>query len=207
MSETANSLPQEENQSKETTPEKEITVPVKYNKEIKNLSLEEASVLAQKGMKFDSISADFERIKNLAQLEGKSVTEFLNFLEEKRISDRKNELMEKCQGDEALCDHILGLEKGIKAQQSLDLKEVTDLFPNIKKIEDLPDEVIENASMKGSALLDEYLRYRILKQRQKEKLSKDEEMKKASFVGSQREADCLDFDPVRNEFIKGLWGK
>lgn len=199
--------PQEdENLSKETTPENEITVPVKYNKEIKNLSLDEASVLAQKGMKFDKISADFERVKNMAQSDGMSVTEFINALEGQRTDLRKKELLEKCQGDEELAEHILSLEKGIKAQENLDLKEVNEYFPNIKSINDLPKEVVENASMRGSALLDEYLRYRILKQRQKENFQKNEEMKRLSSIGSQRQSESPEFDPVKNEFIKGIWG-
>ena len=50
--------------SKATTPNalSEVVIPVKFNKEIKNLTVEEASLLAQKGMKFDLIKDDFEKI-------------------------------------------------------------------------------------------------------------------------------------------------
>ena len=46
-----------------TEPSKnEILIPVKFNKEIKNLTADEAAQLAQKGMKFDAISDDYNRI-------------------------------------------------------------------------------------------------------------------------------------------------
>ena len=49
------------NDQPESTPE--ITVPVKYNKEIKELSLGEAGNLAQKGLKFEAIEADYLPLK------------------------------------------------------------------------------------------------------------------------------------------------
>ena len=64
-------LPQAETKSteinKETTPEQDtkIFIPVKYNKQVMNLDIESASELAQKGMKFDSISKDYEKIKQI----------------------------------------------------------------------------------------------------------------------------------------------
>ena len=43
--------------------EREIFVPVKFNKEIKNLTIEEASELAQKGLKFDAVSEDYKTLR------------------------------------------------------------------------------------------------------------------------------------------------
>ena len=47
--------------NKDTIPEydKEIVIPVKYNKQVMNLDVASAGALAQKGLKFDSISKDF----------------------------------------------------------------------------------------------------------------------------------------------------
>ena len=73
-------------QDTDTTPQTvpEITVPVKFNKEIKNLTVSEAGNLAQKGMKFDMISSDYERIKVLQR---KTALEFLNTLQPLRDSE------------------------------------------------------------------------------------------------------------------------
>ena len=51
----------------DTTPEaeKEVFVPVKFNKEIKNLGLEDAARLAQMGLKFEAIADDYEALKTL----------------------------------------------------------------------------------------------------------------------------------------------
>ena len=68
----------------DTKPENdnEIFVPVKYNKEIRNLGLNEAAELAQKGLKFEAIAADYVALKRIAQNSGKSVSDFLCALEE-----------------------------------------------------------------------------------------------------------------------------
>ena len=77
MSETVETLPQEE---KDTIPEKqnEVFIPVKYNKQIMNLDVISAANLAQKGLKFESICGDYEKLKKLALNEGKSVSEFID---------------------------------------------------------------------------------------------------------------------------------
>lgn len=56
----------------DTTPEaeKEVFVPVKFNKEIKNLGLEDAARLAQMGLKFEAIADDYEALKNIGRESG-----------------------------------------------------------------------------------------------------------------------------------------
>ena len=94
---TENTLPEVTTENKTITGEnqsetdKGITIPVKFNKQIKNLTPEEATVLAQKGLKFDSIAEDYARLKELASQSGKSVPEFLQHLKEEKtpLSQRK----------------------------------------------------------------------------------------------------------------------
>ena len=59
----------------ETIPEasNEIFVPVKFNKQIRNLELDKAAELAQKGLKFEAIAADYDNLKRIAAENGKSV--------------------------------------------------------------------------------------------------------------------------------------
>ena len=63
----------------DTTPKnaEEIFVPVKYNREIKELKLDEAARLAQKGLKFEAIADDYEALKGIAAENGRSVTAFI----------------------------------------------------------------------------------------------------------------------------------
>lgn len=192
---------------KDTIPknDNEIFIPVKFNKEIINLDLEKASTLAQKGMKFDVISKDYEIIKDLAANEGKSVSEFVNLLKQERNLKKKNQLLEKCGGDEIFAEHILKLEQNAKPDFN-GFAELKENFPEIKDLESLPAQVLENAKLKGTLLLDEYLRYRHnQKNAVKNSLLKQKENLNSS-TGSQLNKKGND-NPETAEFLKGLWQK
>lgn len=192
---------------KDTTPktEEKIFIPVKYNKQVMNLDIESAGELAQKGMKFDSISKDYEAIKEMALEKGKSVSEFVEELKNQSINAKKQLLTEKCGGDEALAEHILELEAK-KTNSLRGIEELTEKFPEFKNIEKLPECVLENAKLKGSLLLDEYLRYKLEQEiAVKNSISKQQQARKAS-TGSQLTKKGND-NPETAEFLKGLWNK
>lgn len=191
-------------EEKETTPETadEIFVPVKYNKEIINLELDKAAELAQKGLKFEAIAADYENLRRLAAENGRSVSEYLRFIEQTDRETRKNELLEKCGGNEEMADYVLSLEK--KPEESLGLEELKAEFPEIKDIADLPESVVQNAEMKGTLLLDEYLRYRHNAKRNARKAEAQSENALAASVGPQTDRRG-GISPETAEFLKGLW--
>lgn len=191
-------------EEKETTPETadEIFVPVKYNKEIINLELDKAAELAQKGLKFEAIAADYENLRRLAAENGRSVSEYLRFIEQTDRQTRKNELLEKCGGNEEMADYVLSLEK--KPEESLGLEELKAEFPEIKDIADLPESVVQNAEMKGTLLLDEYLRYRHNAKRNARKAEAQSENALAASVGPQTDRRG-GISPETAEFLKGLW--
>ena len=187
------------------TKQKEVLIPVKFNKETKNLSVEEASVLAQKGMKYDAISEDYSALKELAATQNKSVSEFIKSIKDKNTEARLNELLEKCGGDREAAEHFLNLE--MKAANKDDgFKEVESYFPEFKSKEDLPEEVLENARLKGSMLLDEYLRYLLKNNREQESQKKQNEIARTSSIGSQVNKSGSG-DPELTEFLKGIWKK
>lgn len=177
---------------------------VKFNKEVKALSIEEASLLAQKGMKFDLIEKDFKLLKNLANKVEKSVSGFLEDLKQKAFEQRKKELLEKCSGDTDLVDKIMMLESGNCGEEPCGFTELKTAFPSIKSIEQLPAKVIEASRLKGTLLLDEYLRYRLEQKSEAGKRMKAQENAEKLSLGSQ-----LNRKNVANreteEFIKGLW--
>lgn len=196
----------EEKQKEEpqTTEEKELLIPIKFNKEVKNISLEEARALAQKGMKYDIICKDYKNLKELALEQNKSVAEYLEDLKNARLESRRNELLEKCGGDTNLAEHFLKLELAVKKETENDFNELREYFPAIKDIEQLPEEVVESSRLKGSSLLDEYLRYQL---REKRKQSKAEaeilNADKKSMGSSQNKNGGI--SPEAMEFLKGLW--
>lgn len=195
----------EEEKASADTKQREVLIPVKFNKETKNLTVEEASVLAQKGMKYDAIADDYSALKELAAAENKSVSEYIKSIKDKKTETRLNELLEKCGGDRETAEHFLNLE--MKAANTDDgFKEIKNYFPKFKSKEDLPEEVLENANLKGSMLLDEYLRYLLKSNRELESLKKQNEIARASSIGSQVNKSG-DGDPELTEFLKGIWKK
>lgn len=204
-------LPNEQDEKTETdrdtTPEcdKEILIPVKYNKQVINLDVASAGALAQKGLKFDSIAKDFECLKQLANENGKSVSEFISDLKSDTYNAKKQQLAEKCGGDEALAEHILELELA-KPDEIRGFDELKEKFPKFKTLESLPQSVLENAKLKGSLLLDEYLRYKLEQEiAVKDSISKQQQAKISS-TGSQLTKRGND-NPETAEFLKGLWNK
>ena len=202
-------LPQvaEENQiDTDTTPEnEEISIPVKYNKQTINLNFQKAQELAQKGMKFDAIFKDYEMLKELATGEKMSVSEFVNKIKEQTIDKKKSELLEKCGGDESFAQHIMQLESEVNTSLG-GFEELKENFPEIESIENLPECVVENAKLKGTLLLDEYLRYRHAQSMAvKQSLLKQQKAKQSS-TGSQLNKKGHT-SPETAEFLRGLWQK
>lgn len=194
----------------DTTPNdkmQEITVPVKFNKEIRRLSVEQAGNLAQKGLKLDLILPDFERIKQLAAKDGKTVGEFIGTLENQRSLSRRDELLKISGGNEELAEHILELEKNADRNDTNGFEELKKNFPRFKDVSELPVEVVENSRLKGSRLLDEYLRYRLFEERSRNEAKKAEEQAALCAVGSQKFGQSETEDPTNAEFLKGLWGR
>lgn len=177
-------------------------IEVKFNKEIKKLNLEEAATLAQKGMKFDMISAEFELLKELSRSAGMSPAEYLQGIKNEAEEKRLNELTAKCSGDSELALKLLKAEESSRPDE---MDALTAEFPEIKGMEDVPEEVKAAAKIKGTGLLFEYLLY---EHRQslaaREELSRRELAERASLgplsIGSENSA-------VDAEFLKGIWGK
>ena len=193
-------------QDTDTTPQTvpEITVPVKFNKEIKNLTVSEAGNLAQKGMKFDMISSDYERIKVLAKENGIGVSEYLTALERQRNDDKIKSLTERCGGNEEIAKHIFELEKSASKGANNGFDELQENFPEIKELSDVPEEVLEKVNLKGTNLLDEFLRYRMLMEREKSEIARNYKNGKNSSIGSQNSATVN--NTSTDGFLKGLWG-
>ena len=204
---TASALTEAEaqkNDSTATTPEtKEITIPVKYNKEIIELDLSAATELAQKGMKYEVIKNDYELLRELARKDSKSDSDYLTGLENSRLDKRKQELCEKCGGDTELAEHILKLENENSAYNS-GFGELKEMFPQFDTEAQVPTEVLENAKMKGTLLLDEYLRYRLKNQKRLNETSLQQKKAEDLSLGSQLNRKGA-ASPETEEFLKGLW--
>ena len=182
----------------------EVLIPVKFNKEVKQLTAEQAAELAQKGLKFDAISQDYEALKELACKSKKTVTQFLADIKAENYSKRRQELLEKCSGDQALAEHILGLENSNYEDDRFNFEELRREFPQFTNKELIPKQVVENAELTGRSLLDEYLRYKLAEKKRLEDACKNEKRAELKSLGSQinHSGAC---NPETREFLKGLW--
>lgn len=196
-----------EESSAATTPQEEvqsIKIPIKFNKEIRQLDISEATTLAQKGMKFDLISGDLDRLRLLAQRNGESVTDFITSLEKQRNEVRMKEILEECGGNEQIARRLLTAEEAV--EQKSDLDEVSAYFPHIKQLSDLPQQVVEKASLTGENLLNCLLRYRLDAENKARALKSEQRAAAASSVGSLKNSGG-GIDAVNTEFLRGLWGR
>ncbi len=188
----------------ETTREKTPGLTLKFNKEIREIPYDEAVVLAQKGLKFNKISGEFERLKNLAAKSGKSIGEYISSIEENELAVRKAKLLEDCAGNEELAEHILSLEKTDRSKENDGFSILQREFPEIKSADDLPDEVKETVELLGGNLLSAYLLY----EHRQAKLGKEarlkQEISREASVGPQQ-SHAKESAGSLEEFIKGIW--
>lgn len=206
-------LPEQSDEScaaerEDTTPEataKDITIPVKFNKEIINLELKEAQSLAQKGLKLDAISGELESLRRMAKSQNLSVPQFLSALERQQNERRKEELLSECGGNAELAERILRLE-GESDSGEPSLRELQEFFPSIRSLSDLPEQVVARASTLGVNLLNEYLRYREAQKRANREAETSAKNAEKASTGSQYGGGAAT-DEANAEFIKGLWGR
>lgn len=200
---TESAIPQADTESKkDTIPNHDTFIPVKFNKEVRNLTLEEAGALAQKGLKYDSIEKDYLALKELAAKENKSVPAYINHLNILQSEQKVSDLTDKCGGNSEMAQHILKLESGLEPKDSF--AEVKENFPEIKNLEDLPTSVLENSKIKGTLLLDEYLRYLLAQKQTAKSVLMQQKAAQNSSAGSlynKRGGNS----PETEEFLKGLW--
>lgn len=203
-------------------------IEVKYNKKMYNLSHEEAVSFAQKGMKYDSISADFQRLKDHAARNGKSISEFVAGLEEAEINVIRQQCKETAQGneeyeqllfDKALKDRDIKLQEyndGIaskeKAEQESFEKSIADgvvainkLNPDIKEVSQIPESVIRTAQEEGISIREAYLLNEFNNRNDVALAEKAEAAAKERSSGSLKDNGSEEMNSTDKEFLKGLW--
>lgn len=121
-------------------------LPVKFNKQDYQLNLEEATVLAQKGMKLDSVQPMLDKLKGLAEQHGLGVREFVDAL---------------CEPDDTPSSDARGAEQ----RMAEEYRQLREHCPDVAAFDALPESVIRTALNEGVALLDAYLRYEYAERR------------------------------------------
>lgn len=165
--------------TEEVTP---VTIPVRFNHEDRELTVEEATTFAQKGMAYDQITPTLEKIRMLAAGCGKSMEEMVDALVEASDNNLRAQLLQEAGGNQNVADRLYELEKGkrqaayanrrqAEAQAETDARHQLDErlaeefgelqaeFPELTDFKAVPKEVVSEAIKKKITLYDAYLRY------------------------------------------------
>jgi hypothetical protein len=163
--------------------ESAFCLPVKFNKQDYQLTLEEATAYAQKGMKFDTVEPMLDKLKALAQQHGLGVRELVDTLcgedvpaisDEQRLADDFCRLREEC--------------------------------PDVTAFEAIPDSVIRTALDEGIPLLDAYLRHEHRERVRVEAATDAARKASASSAGAQRSELTPTPDPAVQAMLQGVRG-
>lgn len=178
---------------------------IRYNKQDRSLTQDEAITLAQKGCKWDGFMPHYNRIKMMADDCGKSVPEFIEMLETSRESVEVRRLTKELgEGKEELAKELVRNRRAERQRKFKDietvereqeeaerakqqeniaeqLKELKAEVPSISSIDDVPTAVLRLAENKNIGLYDAWLRYQHSENRRIEKAAqKQQEATKAS---------------------------
>ena len=252
---TAESLPEEEpvstataaaeptdetNTAEDTTPAAEaeqdvqpddghpIVIPVRYNHESRELSLEEAQMLAQKGLKFDELSPTLDKIRYLAAANGKSVQEMVDALAESQDKQLYQSILEECGGNEALAKRLYESEKDkwnaryasvkeedtkaperdkedLTARLANEFVELKAEFPDMAEFRQGPQTVVDMAVNKGISLTDAYLRYQHSEQKKASAAKAAQDAAAKATPGSHAAGSGETANPTIEAMMAGIW--
>lgn len=211
--------------------QKEETAPaleVKFNKKKISLSREEAVTLAQKGMKYDQIYGDLQKLRDHAARNGKSLSEFVKGLEEAEIDVIRQQCRETADGneeyeqllfDKALKERDIKLQEyndGVAAkekqeQETLENKiadgiiAINKLNPEIKEVSQLPEGVLQRAEEEGISIREAYLLQEFNNRKAVEAAENAEKSAKEKSSGSLKDTAGEEMNSTDKEFLRGLW--
>lgn len=195
-----NTFSQEAEATTPTLPNNDAFVEVKFNKETRKLSLDEAATLAQKGMKLDLISRELEVLKALSKEKGIGLKEFVKQLEGESKMRKINALREKYAEDPELAELLLTV--GATGEDD-EAERLRAELPEVV-FEEIPQEVKAAANLSGRGLLLEYLLYEHRQRTARENEEIRQEKTRSESLGSLSGASSQ--NTADSEFIKGLWG-
>ena len=211
-----------------TPPAEEEMLTVKFNKQMRSLSREDATVYAQKGMKYDTIAPLLDTLKYVATSEGKTLPEFVELIRKQNEDNLFERLMERC-GDEEIARELLEVEKSkhkaayeklietekneeaeteeaVTKRMAEEFDELRKEFPQYSDFSKVPKAVVREAVEKGRSLLDAHLRYEHRERKKVEAAKADETSAAKASAGALKSASTETESSTETAFMKGLWG-
>lgn len=169
------------NEGETSLQETAFSLPVKYNKQEYQLSLDEATVYAQKGMKYEQLEPTLLQLSALAKGQGRTLAEHLRLLGGQPVPDV----------NERLADEFCRLQ---------------ERCPEVDAFDRLPASVVEEAVENGTPLLYAYLAHHYDETRRIHRAKTDLQAAGAASAGSQRGEVPHAEDPTVSAMIRGVRG-
>ncbi len=158
-----------------------LSLPVKYNKQEYQLSLDDATRYAQMGMKYERLEPTLTQLSALAQGQGHSLISYLQTLcgapvptLNERLADEFCRLRERC--------------------------------PEVDAFDRLPESVVNEAVENGTPLLYAYLAHHYNETRRIDRAKTDRATAGAASAGSQQGEMPKTDDPAVSAMIRGVRG-
>lgn len=207
----------------------EPIITVRYNKQDRGLTRQEAITLAQKGLKYDSMSEMLNDIKYLAAIQDKTPAELIKSYIEAGENIKRQELVERYGGDDEAIEVLMekfrtenqqkfsAVKETIKqkeAEAERDLNQrIADEFQNMKadfsELTDyasLPTEV-KRAAVNGTPLKYAYLEYKYAQEKLAAAAKSQAEQAAKKSTGSMANSDTDHKTEAEMRFLNALWGK
>lgn len=191
-------------QQQENTPAP--IVPIQYNHEYRELSIAEASELAQKGLQAEELMG---KLRLLASAQGReSVGAMIKSLLDGHEEMLREKFREKV-GDEELVERLVATERekytagaakmadeekaaeqesreATTRRLAEEFMELRKEFPDIQDFKGIPDSVLQQSIGQKISLLDAYLRYQYAEYKKREQAEKSAKAAKEASAGSMQ---------------------
>lgn len=169
-----------ENEPENGLQETPFTLPIKFNKQEYQLSVEEATVYAQKGMKYTTMEPMLEQLRAHAETKGQTVA--------------------------ALVKELCGEQRDANERLAEEFCRLREECPEMDTFDKVPSAVVRQALENGTPLLYAYLRYHYDESRRVARARAMAEAATAASAGSQRGETHKTPDPTVAAMVRGVWG-
>lgn len=168
------------NESENDLQEAPFTLPIKFNKQEYQLSVEEATIYAQKGMKYTTMEPMLEQLRAHAETNGKTVA--------------------------ALVKELCGEERDVNERLAEEYCRLREECPEMDTFDKVPSAVVQHAIASGTPLMYAYWRYHYEESRRVARARAAAEAASAASAGPQRGETHKAPDPTVAAMVRGVWG-
>ena len=232
--ETAEGAAEAEDEVEDEVEESAPVIRVKYNKQERTYSIDEAVPLVEMGLKYESFKPHYEKLKFMASTTGQGVAELIDTLMESNENALYEKILDEVGGNEKVAKQLHEYQKAERkrkfdelvaqeverekkeaaleaeaensrlAQEFIELKKEVGKFNEFK---DVPDAVLSLAAKKKISLLDAYLRYERSETKKAEAAKAKQAEAAKSSTGSLSDSPADSDASMFAEISKGVWGE